>query len=198
MEPHDGSDACHVLLLATTPGEHVCRFSPLLSAISQSLLFSMPPVTRVQAKKQVLAGPMRIIPEGTAGAWPGDNQNQCSQGYNCGNPSLAIDPFVPFGNRFVDVSAGGPTPFSWTAKSNSAWVKLSSAGGDISPSNPEQRVFLSIDWSQVTGSQSAVITFTAKAQGQPTLNVPVTLAASNRAPPSDFHGTSRSFKRPII
>ena len=166
----------------------------LLLGVLHGFLFSMPPVTRVQAKKQVLAGPMRITPEGVAGTWPGDNPNQCSQGYNCGNPSLTIDPFVPFGNRFVDVSAGGPASFSWTAKSNGAWVKLSSAAGDISPSNPEQRVFLSVDWSQVTGSQSAVITFTAKAQGQSTLNVPVTLVANKRAPPSDFHGTLRYSK----
>lgn len=31
----------------------------------------MPPVTKVQAKKQALAGPMRIVPEGTIGAWCG-------------------------------------------------------------------------------------------------------------------------------
>lgn len=30
---------------------------------------SMPFITKVQAKKQVLAGAMRIAPEGTAGAW---------------------------------------------------------------------------------------------------------------------------------
>ena len=29
----------------------------------------MPFVTRVQAKKQALPGPMRIVPEGVSGAW---------------------------------------------------------------------------------------------------------------------------------
>lgn len=149
----------------------------------------MPPITRVQAKKQALAGAMRLTPEGTAGTWPGDNLNQCAQGYNCGNPSLSIDPFVPFGNRFVDISAGGPSPFSWTAKSNATWVKFSTASGNISPSNPEQRVFLSVDWSKVTGAQTAVINFTAKASGQPDLSVPLTFVANHTVPPSDFHGT---------
>lgn len=32
-------------------------------------LNSMPPVTRVQSKKQALPGVMRIVPEGSLGAW---------------------------------------------------------------------------------------------------------------------------------
>lgn len=29
----------------------------------------MPPITKIQSKKQALAGPMRLVPEGTLGAW---------------------------------------------------------------------------------------------------------------------------------
>ena len=42
-----------------------CFFRIMLS----SLLDSMPFVTKVQPKKQALAGAMRIIPEGSSGAW---------------------------------------------------------------------------------------------------------------------------------
>ncbi|KAI0324107.1 hypothetical protein GY45DRAFT_1331893 [Cubamyces sp. BRFM 1775] len=154
----------------------------------QPMTNTMPMITKVQPSKQALAGVMRIVPEGTMGAWPGDNVNNCAAGYGCGNPALTIDPFLPAGNRYVDVGAGGPTPFTFTVTSNASWAKLSSTKGSISPNNPEQRVFLSVDWSKVTGVETAVITFTATAKGQPQLSVPVTLTANHTVVPSDFKG----------
>ncbi|TBU43163.1 hypothetical protein BD309DRAFT_1019518 [Dichomitus squalens] len=154
----------------------------------QPMANTMPPITKVQAKKQALAGAMRIAIEGSSGAWPGDNVNNCALGYNCGNPSLTIDPYLPVGNRYVDVGAGGPSTFTFTAKANETWVKLSSAGGTISPSNPEQRLFLSVDWTRVTGVQSAVVTITAKVPNQPSLSVPVTLTANHTLVPEGFQG----------
>ncbi|KAH9894039.1 hypothetical protein C8Q73DRAFT_500700 [Cubamyces lactineus] len=154
----------------------------------QPMTNTMPMITKVQPSKQALAGVMRIVPEGTMGAWPGDNVNNCAAGYSCGNPSLTIDPFLPAGNRYVDVGAGGPTPFTFTVTSNASWVKLSSTKGSISPNSPEQRVFLSVDWSKVTGVENAVITFTATAKGQPQLSVPLTLTANHTVVPSDFKG----------
>lgn len=44
-------------------GRHFPRNSPL------TLVPSMPAINRVQSKKQALAGVMRIVPEGTRGAW---------------------------------------------------------------------------------------------------------------------------------
>lgn len=167
----------------------------------------MPPVTKVQAKKQALAGVMRIVPEGTLGAWyaifltyihktsthlntrPGDNPNQCAQGYGCPPPSLSLDNFVPFGNRYIDVGSGGPAPFTFTATSNASWLHLSPTKGSISPSNPEQRVFASVDWSKVSGAQQAMITFTAVASGQPNLVQTVGFTATHNTVPSSFKGT---------
>ncbi|KAF8889126.1 hypothetical protein BD779DRAFT_1672064 [Infundibulicybe gibba] len=155
----------------------------------QPMANTMPMVTRVQSKKQALAGVMRIAPEGTLGAWPGDNPNQCSQGYNCPPPSLSLDNFAPFGNRFVDVGAGGPVPFTFTASSNASWVKLSVTHGSISPTAPEQRVFVSADWNQLpAGVSNAVITFTATASKQPSLAVPVMFSATKSSVPSGFKG----------
>ncbi|KAJ8073009.1 hypothetical protein PM082_019877 [Marasmius tenuissimus] len=151
----------------------------------------MPQVTKVQKRKQAIAGVMRITPEGTKGAWPGDNQFQCSDGYNCGDPQLSLDSFDPIQDRYVDVSAGGPTPFEFTVTSNVSWVELSDTGGSISPDNTEKRIFISIpDWSQV-GSETgvALINFTAK--GSPKdLVVPLTLTVNNtqNSLPSTFKG----------
>ncbi|KAI0946298.1 hypothetical protein AcV7_010311 [Taiwanofungus camphoratus] len=149
---------------------------------------TMPFITKVQAKKQVLAGAMRIAPEGTAGAWPGDNMYQCAAGYSCPNPTLTIDPYLPAGNRYFDIGAGGPTPFTFTATSNASWLTLSPAQASISPSSPEQRVFATVDWSKVTGVESALISFNATVQDQPPMSFTATLIANHTEVPSGFTG----------
>ncbi|KAG6914160.1 hypothetical protein DXG01_002012, partial [Tephrocybe rancida] len=157
----------------------------------QPMTNSMPAVNRVQSKKQALAGVMRIIPEGTNGAWPGDNPFQCAQGYGCGPPSVTLDPYSPFGNAYVDVSAGGPAPFTFTAASSASWVSISTAQGSISPKKPEQRVFLSVkDWKALSaGANTATVTFTATSDKYSPLKVALTFTANKPVDlPSDFKG----------
>ena len=115
--------------------------------------------------------------------------NNCAQGYGCPNPSMSVDPFVPAGNRFVDVSAGGPTPFTFTATSNASWLGISPSKGSISANSPEQRVFLDVDWSKVSGAENALITFAANVQNQPPMSVTVTFTANKTEVPSGFSGT---------
>ena len=120
---------------------------------------------------------------------PGDNPYQCGQGYNCPPPTLTLDPYTPFGNRFVDVGAGGPAPFTFTVSTNATWLKSSITKGSINPNNPEQRVFFSVpDWSKVSGTQTAVITFTATASGQPKLVTTVMFYATHTSVASGFKG----------
>ncbi|KAH7927567.1 glycoside hydrolase family 115 protein [Leucogyrophana mollusca] len=155
----------------------------------QPMQDTMPFVTWVQSRKENIAGDMRIVPEQSLGAWPGDNMNDCAQGYSCPNPTMTLDPYVPFGNRYVDVGAGGVTPFDFTVTSNVSWLEFSITSGSISLSAPEQRVYISVsDWSQVTGAETATINFNSTAQGQPMLNVPITFIANHTVPPSDFTG----------
>jgi len=165
----------------------------------QPMANTMPLITRVQRNKQALAGIMRIAPEGTAGAWPGDNPNQCAQGFSCPPPGITIDSFDTFQNRFIDVGAAGPQAFTFNVTSNATWVTLSTTHGSISPSNPEQRVFVSVgDWSKLAaGNNFATLTFTATATGASAakqlvkvLSLPVFLTAQNTKPtlPSNFKG----------
>ncbi|PPQ95886.1 hypothetical protein CVT25_000388 [Psilocybe cyanescens] len=156
----------------------------------QPMTNSMPLISRVQSKKNALAGVMRIVPEGTLGAWPGDNPNQCALGYNCPPPSVTLDNFSPIADRYFDVGAGGPTSFTFTATSNVTWIKLTPAKGSISPTSPEQRVIASVtDWSKLSaGSNTAQIIFTATAVGQAALIVPVMFFAVKNTPPSGFKG----------
>ena len=137
---------------------------------------------------------------------PGDNQFQCSNGYNCGDPSLSLDTFDPIQDRFVDVSAGGPIPFEFTVTTNVSWIKLSETGGSISPDNTEKRIFISVpDWSQIGGTGTALISFTAKAseRSPQDLVVPLTFTVTNnqKALPANFKGVCMvlrlSFVRPM-
>jgi len=172
----------------------------------------MSAVNRVQKRKQALAGFMRIAPEGTRGAWqvfcvvplikqinwffrPGDNPSQCAQGYNCPPPTVSLESFSVFPNRFVDVGAGGPSSFDFEVSSNVSWVETSPSSGSISSTNPEERVFFNVrDWSNLkNGVNTARITFTGKATGQPSMSVTVLLSATKTSVSGDFHGMSKAF-----
>lgn len=149
---------------------------------------TMPPVSRIQSRKPNIAGVMRITPEGTLGTWPGDNQYQCALGYSCPPPSISLDFFDPIGDRYVDVSAGGPIPFTFTATSNASWLKVTPSQGSLSPQNSEQRVTITVDWSSVTGVQAAQILFNSIATGQPPVSLPLTFTANHTIVPSGFQG----------
>ncbi|THH19207.1 hypothetical protein EW146_g1901 [Bondarzewia mesenterica] len=48
-----------------------------------------------------------------------------------------LDAYTPFNSRFVDVSAGGSIPFTFTATSNASWLSITPAEGSLSNFNPE-------------------------------------------------------------
>jgi hypothetical protein len=155
----------------------------------QPMMNSMPPITRVQAKKQALAGPMRLTIEGNSGAWPGDNPNQCAQGYNCPPPTLAFDDYLPAGNRFFEVGAGGPAKFDFVVSSNVTWLKFDRQSAKVSSGTPDQRIYTSVDWSKVEGMQMAQITVNATVQGQPNQAFNFLATATKRAAlPAGFKG----------
>ena len=119
---------------------------------------------------------------------PGDNPNQCAQGYSCPPFTSTLDSYVPLNSRFIDVGAGGPTPFTFTAASNVSWLILTPDQGTVSPSSPELRVEATVDWDKVDGVQAAQINFTATAQGQSPLIVPVYFVANRTVAPNGFKG----------
>ena len=209
MGPYDGSNARHVLLLATAYGKYVSSVFTLCSCGSPTLYFPQDAVRNIRSAEETSScrphenysrkQPWSLV-RSTSGSTslgmtdiiprPGDNPNQCGQGYNCPPPTVTLDPFMPFGNVFVDVGAGGPNPFTFTAVSNASWLILTPSKGSVSPSQPEQRVFVSVDWSKLTGVGTAQITFTATASKQPASMVPVMVVANHTTVPSGFSGTS--------
>ncbi|TFY76148.1 hypothetical protein EWM64_g7865 [Hericium alpestre] len=149
---------------------------------------TMPPVSKVSTRKPNIAGVMRITPEGTMATWPGDNPYQCANGYSCPPPAMSLDFYAPAGNRFVDLSSGGLIPFDFTATPNASWLKVTPTHGLLSPQNPEQRVQITVDWSQVSDVSSAVILLNATAKGQPPFSMPLTFTANHTKVPSGFKG----------
>jgi hypothetical protein len=150
----------------------------------------MPPISRVQSKKQALPGPMRIGLDGALGAWPGDNPNNCALQYSCADPvMLPFDPFLPSGSRYIDIGAGGPSTFQWNITSSKPWVKLSQTSGTITASKPETRVTVSVDWSKVTNAtDTATIRVGATAGKQQPMSQNIGLVANKTSVPAGFHG----------
>jgi hypothetical protein len=104
--------------------------------------------------------------------------------------TLFIDQFDPIPNRFIDVGAGGPAPFTFTTAINATWLTVSTSHGSISPNNTEIRVFANVDWSKAEeGLNFGAINFTA-VSGKPetTLLVPVFIVANKTNVPSTFKG----------
>jgi len=128
--------------------------------------------------------------EGSTGAWPGDNPNDCAQQFSCPNPSLlAMDPFVPAGNRYIEIAAGGPSTFAWTLDTTAPWVKFSQTKGMVTAKSADTRVFLSVDCSKMSGSSDiALINVNATSQGQADMNQVVMWQANKTAPASGFSG----------
>lgn len=104
---------------------------------------------------------------------------------------MTIDPYVPEGNRYFIVGAGGPASFNWKATTNVSWLTLSPSSGYITPNAPEQYVYASVDWAQLenTTSITAFINFNATAANQPTMSQQVYFTANYTSAPSNFTGS---------
>jgi hypothetical protein len=114
-----------------------------------------------------------------------------AQGFSCPPPSISLDNFSPITNRYIDIGAGGPAPFTFTVSSNVSWVGLSVTKGNISPESPEQRVYVSVtDWNELNdGANSAQVTFKATASGQPPMSLVLTVNAQMNSVTEGFKGS---------
>ncbi|KZT61136.1 glycoside hydrolase family 115 protein [Calocera cornea HHB12733] len=168
----------------------------------QTMQNVMPAVNRVPTRKVSIAGAMRVMIEGSMGAWPGDDMYDCAQGYSCPTAyMMALDPYGP-ASRWADVGAGGPIPFSWTATSNVSWLTISPSSGYIDPSNPsttEQRVYMSVNWADANipdgGQGFALINFNSTStssylqrEALSTQVVPFVFVANMTGAPANFSG----------
>ncbi|KZO92267.1 glycoside hydrolase family 115 protein [Calocera viscosa TUFC12733] len=114
----------------------------------QPMQNTMPAVNRVPSQKTALPGAMRntidaslmrlsicaMLPIRTRPSTQGA-LGRCAQMYSC--PTGSMLPFDTYGlvQRWVDISAGGPATFNWTASSNVSWLSISETSGTVTPAN---------------------------------------------------------------
>ena len=113
---------------------------------------TLPPVSFVQWQQSSYAHQQmgtRFTFENSLGAWPGDTQFNCRNGYECERPSLLPLDRYGSGSRWVDVSSGGNRNLSFTASSTSPWLHFDPADGTIAADgSTDIRVRISVDWDQ--------------------------------------------------
>lgn len=101
---------------------------------------------------------------------------------------MFFDAYVPLQQRYIDIGLGSPDQFTFNARTNVSWLTLTPTSGVVSPQTPEQRVEITVDWSQVEGTQYAAINFNATSAGAVEESSPVYFMASHTVAPSGFKG----------
>lgn len=163
----------------------------------QPIRNTLPPISFVQQSQDTYPGSWiytRYTVENSAGAFPGDNQYNCAQGYSCPDPTML--PMDPYGasTRWVEVSSGGPMDVTWTAQPNASWLTVSQSSGTIkADGSTDTKVYISVNWSKVpqpansSASYQTVSTvnFTASDGATMIATVPVNHTV---APPDGWHG----------
>lgn len=77
--------------------------------------------------------------ENSLGAFPGDNQIHCAQGYSSPDPTmLVLDPYRP-SSHWVEVSSGGPMDTTFTANPSVPWLTVSPKDGKIAADGSTER-----------------------------------------------------------
>lgn len=109
---------------------------------------------------------MRVTIEGSKGAWPGDNVNNCAQGYGCPPPTLqAIGRYSASQTRSIYVSSGSCTDFEYWTSANVSWLNISPSSGSIkADGSTDAEVLISVNWDQVDKLNTANTTLYASVQ----------------------------------
>ncbi|KAJ4292856.1 hypothetical protein N0V88_005514 [Collariella sp. IMI 366227] len=110
----------------------------------QPMRNALPAMQYVQTDFAAVAGEIGIGVEGSNATVKGDDRWHPNSGNDLTTPPL--DPFGPK-TRYFEVFSRGNKECNWTAASPQLWLKLSQTTGTVSPNLPDQRIFISVDWS---------------------------------------------------
>ncbi|EPQ26207.1 uncharacterized protein PFL1_06142 [Pseudozyma flocculosa PF-1] len=99
---------------------------------------------------------LRVTIDGSAGAWPGDNEHNCAIGYNCPDPTLPkLSRYDVDQNRSLYISGADGSEVRFRAASNATWLRLSQSEGWLARgSDDEIEASLSVDWAEVGRMES--------------------------------------------
>ena len=110
-------------------------------------------------------------------------------------PTLTLDNYDVFGNKYLDIGSGGPATFQYEITANSSWVKISQNKGSIKQGQ-ENRIYFSVsDWSSLSaGRNAAVVSITATTKDQKPLIVRANIVANKNAVSGGFKGVWLLFR----
>lgn len=132
---------------------------------------TLPPVTEMQmdawpidgdgGSPGALLSPMRVTIQGSKGANPGDNVNNCPDGYNC--PPLPLPSLSRYSaqtSRWIDVSAGSWVDFAYNVTANVSWITLTPSNGWVGGNgSADCRVEVSVNWDAVPANATSLMLY---------------------------------------
>ncbi|KAJ9091801.1 hypothetical protein QFC21_007104 [Naganishia friedmannii] len=133
----------------------------------QNMRNTLPQVTEMQmdawpidgdgGSPGALLSPMRITIQGSKGANPGDNVNNCPDGYNC--PPLTLPSLSRYSaqpSRWIDVSSGSWVDFAYNVTANVSWITLTPSNGSVGGNgSADCRVEVSVNWDAVPANATS-------------------------------------------
>lgn len=194
VEDHEWSEEYHSLLDGKWDG--MMTQTHLGSNYwQQPMRNSLPPLTYSQLLETALSGSLGAGVEGTNATIPGDDRFNPTSDYNNSTLLLNIDPYAPVQKKYIDIFSRGNDEFDFKVSPHNDWVTVSPSTGHISPTSPDQRVYVSVDWSKApAGYNIGKINITSSSDygnfGMPSVHV----VLNNTVIPDDFHGFVESQK----
>lgn len=136
-------------------------------------------------------GHMGIAVEGTEGVSPGlinEDSDRTHPSRKWLQSGVTLPYISPHGakSRWFEVFHRGTQAFTWTAKTQYDWIKLSQYEGSLCPDDEDTRVIITIDWDNVPEGfdQDTQIEIVGSVDGYEIVHLNV----KNRRAPADFTG----------
>jgi hypothetical protein len=190
---HDLTEQYHTILGGKW--NHMLRqphygYGPGFEAPSRDMISGLCYVqTRAESNPSV--GHMGIAVEGTEGVHQGlINEDSDRTHPSRGNleEGVTLPGLNPYGpqTRYFEIFHRGTKAFSWRAKPQYSWIKLTQYEGDLKPDDKDVNVVVSIEWNRVPEnfSENVFIEIVATGDGYERVHLPV----KNQRAPDDFTG----------
>ncbi|KAI9151772.1 hypothetical protein HJFPF1_08982 [Paramyrothecium foliicola] len=136
-------------------------------------------------------GHMGIAVEGTEGVNPGlinEDSDRTHPSRKWLQPGVTLPYMSRYGakNRWIEIFHRGTKEFSWTAKPQHAWIKLSEYEGTLRPDQEDVRILVTIDWDGVPEGfdENTTVEIVGSEDGYELVHLNV----KNRRAPADFTG----------
>lgn len=155
----------------------------------QPMRNTLPPLAYTQTSEMSLAGNLGLTVESSNGSVPGDSV------YNIANSNFTqiLPPMDPYGpsSRWIEIFSRGTSSFSFQVKPTVSWVTATPSSGTLGAggNNTDQRILLTVDWSQAPSGYTIVPINVTSSTDYGNYNAPgLRLPVNHTSVPDTFHG----------